>query len=98
MVAKQRANAAKTAACWLRRSWKAAARRFVTRLLLGDHQAALQPVDCCPRPHRRPPPKRTSMRKHLRRYALGALAVGAVAGASAIALPGVTADWTPTKV
>src|SRR5689334_16929713 len=40
---------------------------------------------------------RTTMRKHLRRYAMGALAVGVVAGASAFALPGVTADWTPTK-
>jgi len=37
------------------------------------------------------------MRKHLRRYAIGALAVGAVAGASAFALPGVTADWTPIR-
>jgi subtilisin family serine protease len=37
------------------------------------------------------------MSKHLRRYALGALAVGAVAGASAFALPGNTADWTPSK-
>src|SRR4051812_2782440 len=36
------------------------------------------------------------MNKHLRRYALGALAVGAVAGASAFVLPGTTADWTPT--
>jgi serine protease len=36
------------------------------------------------------------MRKHLRRYALGALAVGVVAGGPAFALPGMTADWTPT--
>ena len=36
------------------------------------------------------------MRKHLRRYALGALAVGAVAGASAFALPGATSHWQPT--
>ncbi|MCU7725133.1 S8 family peptidase [Actinoplanes sp. KI2] len=35
------------------------------------------------------------MRKHLRRYALSALAVGAAAGASAFALPSATADWTP---
>ena len=36
------------------------------------------------------------MRKHLRRYAIGALAVGAVAGAAAFALPGTASDWRPT--
>src|SRR5690242_8923447 len=37
------------------------------------------------------------MRNHLRRYAIGALAVGAVAGASALALPGTTAGWEPVR-
>ena len=36
------------------------------------------------------------MRKPLRRYALTALAIGTIAGVSALALPGVTADWQPT--
>jgi len=37
------------------------------------------------------------MRNHLRRYAIGALAVGAVAGAAAFALPGSTPTWEPVK-
>ncbi len=35
------------------------------------------------------------MRKQLRRYALGALAVGTIAGGAALALPGAHADWKP---
>jgi serine protease len=35
------------------------------------------------------------MRNHLRRYAIGALAVGAVAGAAAFGLPGSPASWQP---
>jgi serine protease len=35
------------------------------------------------------------MKKHLRRYAMGAMAVGAIAGAAAFALPGVEPSWHP---
>jgi serine protease len=35
------------------------------------------------------------MKKHLRRYAMGAMAVGAIAGAAAFALPGTEPNWHP---
>ncbi len=35
------------------------------------------------------------MRNHLRRYAMGAMAVGAIAGGTALALPGAAPNWHP---
>jgi serine protease len=37
------------------------------------------------------------MRNVLRKYAIGSLAVGVIAGGTALALPGVTASWQPVR-